>query len=535
MASTYLGQLYEFWIGQDYGDYYGYQIFRSFVYFDTSAIPALATIDSAALSLKLIHDFSNTTDFNVTIQSGMPTYPHDPLVTGDFYYNWYSGDGGSRNTTELGADETYWNITMSETGLTYIQQGGTTKLCLRSSDDINSIAPANGSSSVCFHTLDSGDGPAILYVTYTISTENMYVYNIYGPYLDSPTGTVYNGYVNVTVYPSYNDTQSFLLNGTGGSEDSEVFYFEQQPIMMTWNVSDSGNYSRVIYFTEDMSEDFYIFVPNPDVPFYYYSFNIIDLQGITGGYLESRVYLNGEYRIVERQTANSINALPFLMQWSVIYRMRVVCDQGTLSVGDFTALNEASQNVIIAYGSFPTTTYGFNATVACLRINSTLIQMNYTDLGEATIWVNVAISHRVGNAQVADYSENNTDNTVQVNWNSADPATDYRATVTFYRNDAEHSYIFACPAPADSMANPFGFIGAPYCYGIGISLTLCIGLVASYATITAGAWAMVGLAAFFTWVGWLPQTTETWVIVAFGGLIAGLITIAEWKKTEREI
>jgi hypothetical protein len=46
---------------------------------------------------------------------------------------------------------------------------------------------------------------------------------------------------------------------------------------------------------------------------------------------------------------------------------------------------------------------------------------------------------------------------------------------------------------------------------------------------------MVAFAVFFTWIGWLPQTAATYTIISFGGLISGLITIAEWKKVEREI
>lgn len=519
-----------FAVGQDCPYLYG--IYRGFVFFDTSAIPDSATIDSANVSLYVASDSSDT-DFNVQIQSGQPTYPHDPLVSGDYYYVRYSGSGGFRNTNTI-SGVGYWNITVSETGLNWISKSGTTKLCLRSSNDIDETAPT-GNEYVLFNSREQGTSYAAkLYVTYTISGENLFVYNVYGPYIDSPTGTVYNGYVNVTVYPNYNETQTFTLDGTGGTADSELTYFEQQPLMMTWNASNAGNYTRTIYFTDSQTTDYYIFIPNQDEPYYYYSFSIIDLQGITNGYLESRLYLAGEYRIVERQAANAINALPFIMQWSVIYKMRVVCDQGTMSAGDFTALNEANQNIIIPNGAFPTTSYGFNATVACLRMNSTLIQMNYTDNTEETVWVHLSITKRAGTSDLEVYSENNTASTVQVNWNNADPSTDYKATVTFYRNGQVNTYKFACPAPADSN-NPFAFLPAPYCYAVAVVLTITAGLVFSYATVAAGAWGMTGLAGWFTWIGWLPQETATWIAVAFMGLISGLITIAVWKKQEREL
>ena len=74
-----------------------YYIYRGFVFFNTSALPSNAYLDNATLSLYKKDDYS-TTDFDITIQNGQPTYPHNPMQTGDYAKGHYSGNGGTLNT-----------------------------------------------------------------------------------------------------------------------------------------------------------------------------------------------------------------------------------------------------------------------------------------------------------------------------------------------------------------------------------------------------------------------------------------------------
>ncbi|MFH1101064.1 MAG: DUF2341 domain-containing protein [Methanobacteriota archaeon] len=133
------------YIGQKYlalsGNYY---IHKGYVFFDTSAIPDNAIITSATLSLYGYQDFSSYKDFDITIQSGQPTYPNDPLETSDFDYTKYSGDGGSLNTTSF-ITTGYNTIPLNSDGFSWINPTGTTKLCLRSSRDINQQGAPGGS------------------------------------------------------------------------------------------------------------------------------------------------------------------------------------------------------------------------------------------------------------------------------------------------------------------------------------------------------------------------------------------------------
>jgi hypothetical protein len=113
-----------------------YRIYRGFVLFNTSVLPSNAYLDNATLSLYKQDDCS-TTDFDITIQNGQPTYPHDSLQSSDYNKNDYSGNGGTLNTS--GFTTGYNAITLNN--LSWINMTGTTKLCLRSSRDINGKEP----------------------------------------------------------------------------------------------------------------------------------------------------------------------------------------------------------------------------------------------------------------------------------------------------------------------------------------------------------------------------------------------------------
>jgi hypothetical protein len=139
-----------------------YRIYRGYVLFNTSLLPSNAHLDNATLSLYKKDDYS-TTDFDLTIQNGQPTSPHDPLQTGDYNKNHYSGDGGSLNTSEFTTG--YNTITLEN--LSWINTTGTTKFCLRSSNDITAKAPS-GNEYVTVHSneiLEPGYLPKLV-ITY---------------------------------------------------------------------------------------------------------------------------------------------------------------------------------------------------------------------------------------------------------------------------------------------------------------------------------------------------------------------------------
>jgi len=142
-----------------------YSIYRGFVFFDTSALPDAATVTGATLKLMPKTIAVTGGDFDVVVQSGMPVFPSDPLVAGDYTDGNYAGNYGSINTAALVADN-YASIVLANPA-DLVNLTGTTKLCLRHNDDIAKSAPA-GTEKVYFYAgVDAGKEPTLV-VTYTL-------------------------------------------------------------------------------------------------------------------------------------------------------------------------------------------------------------------------------------------------------------------------------------------------------------------------------------------------------------------------------
>jgi len=135
-TAIYIGQRYQPGIPDNY-----YYVYRGFLFFDTSPIPNVANITNANLTIYKYLDNSNK-DFSITIQNGQPDSPHKPLLAEDYYYGNYSGDGGSLHTSDFGSGANI--ISFNESGRSWINKSDITKLCLRSSRDINNQAPSTG-------------------------------------------------------------------------------------------------------------------------------------------------------------------------------------------------------------------------------------------------------------------------------------------------------------------------------------------------------------------------------------------------------
>ena len=134
-------------VGQDYSDS-NYYIFRSYVYFDTSSIPDSATILTANLRLYSTGSGVNT---EVYVLSGMPTYPHDPLVAGDYDYSVYNSGAG--NSLCYAGSPSYQTIGLTSTGISWINKAGWTKFCLRSYNDVYGNEPT-GLEEIYFFQAD---------------------------------------------------------------------------------------------------------------------------------------------------------------------------------------------------------------------------------------------------------------------------------------------------------------------------------------------------------------------------------------------
>jgi len=186
-----------------------YNVYRSYFYFDTSAIPDCASITAADFVFYCEIDESTAVDFDVTIQNGQPGHPEDPLVAGDYDKDWYAGDGGSLttlgiNTGCVGNENT---IAMNAAGRGWISKTGITKLMLRSSRDIGSNVPT-GREFLRLYANEAGSTcRAYLYVTWdcdvpTVTTSNATA-------VEETTATLHGDITN-TGTPAVCDNRGFV-------------------------------------------------------------------------------------------------------------------------------------------------------------------------------------------------------------------------------------------------------------------------------------------------------------------------------------
>ena len=133
-AAGYIGQVRDEW---------GWLISRGFLVFETRSLPKERTIISAILSIYIFRlDLCEIPDL-VVVQTGSYFHPGTTPILSDFDHRYYSGDGGSISTAALHLG--YIDIPLTEEGLGFIKKSGDgdrTRLTIRSSKDINSIAPS---------------------------------------------------------------------------------------------------------------------------------------------------------------------------------------------------------------------------------------------------------------------------------------------------------------------------------------------------------------------------------------------------------
>lgn len=532
-------------VGQSLAGGTGYYMFRAFVFFDTSALPDGATIDSAYLSLFVATDWTDT-NFDVTLQNDPEAvFPHDSMVAVDYYYDNYVGttttNGGERNTSEMTVDS-YFNITLSTEGKAYIVDDSTTKFAVVSGEDIDESAPI-GKEYFNFYQQEAGSGyEPLLTITYTVETASLYDYTFIGPYIDN--GGASSDSVTCTIVQSFNETESFSLDGAGGV-DTVVKSYEQQAVSVIWNITTVENVTRSIYFTDVTSETIYISIPDSDDLVYLYTFSVTDLYGMTNAYLEVLSSGGAESRVIQRFPLDYVNPLPYYLVFGELYYIRIVCDQGSSILGSYTALTEANQNLVVGAGSFPATSYVLGTVVYAIRQNNTWIQANYTDSAGKTSWVYVSIKYRDADGDyVTAYSVNNTGNSVIVNWYYGTGDRDYITEVYAYYDGSVRSWGFQCPHDPEHT-NPFvdlndldptGTFPIEPQYLIGtVILLFGIGF-ASYANVAMGAWVAFGFGLFLTFLGWLPSDPiVTPVVLGFAGVLAGLLSLSQWKRKERFI
>lgn len=495
-----------------------YFISRACLFFYTAILPSDANITSAILSVNLKTD-NSVEDFNMTIQSGMPTYPHDPIISTDYNRVHYSGDGGQRNSSTCPAVDNYWNITLTSLGKSWINTAGWTKLMLRGSNDVLDDPPTDLAELLLYATEAGTNRCPRLYVSYTITSA--YLFRLYGAYDENGNR---DGNISVSFFRPTQERLDFTLDGqyncTSEADTRMVFEFDL-----------GNNESRVFFVGDTTYRDIYVFKPTP--PYYTYYFSVIDYVGISNGYLETMLNINGTDRVVERWRLDVLNDIPFTLSWGVAYTVRIVCDQGSYVYGMYVAEATTSFTLVVTSSMFAeTATHTGNITISAGRPQADTIQLNYTDAANETQWVNVQIYTIHGTSAV--YSTNNTGNVHQISWGNADTETDYRVAVTARHQIRETlTWQFTLAAP-ETYTNPWDLsvlgefpIDSSQILGM-IIVSLCF---AAGHTKNAASSIVLGLivAAILTVINWLA-ISWAWLSVSFA---VGLICVVSIQKDRR--
>jgi len=122
-----------------------YEIYRGFLFFNTTSLPSNAIVQQATLSLHKAADYS-TADFDIIIQNGQPERPHSHLEADDYNKDFYDGNGGGFNTVNF--TDGFNDISLTDYSWLTIE--GFTKFCLRSSYDVEGAEPS-GDEYVSVH------------------------------------------------------------------------------------------------------------------------------------------------------------------------------------------------------------------------------------------------------------------------------------------------------------------------------------------------------------------------------------------------
>jgi hypothetical protein len=517
------------YVGQLYFGAITYRIERSFLYFDTSLIPDNATITSAVLGLYIQANYS-TTDFNITIQHST-SHPETPFTLYDYLYTYYSGTGGSRNTTEI-SSLNYWNITLSATGISWVDVDGTTKLCLRSSKDIDGTAPT-GDEYIAYYSAEQGEAYAPkLYVTYEVTYGN-YHYIVHGPYLED-TGLAYNGIINVTLAYENQEPYLFCLNGSSGTAETVTINTTDQATLLNWNITSDYNYSRIYTFRNGTTfDEVWLYVPNLANVVAQYTITVIDFAGLTDATVETDKNVLGYNRAIERQNFDVYNGLAFWLTMYSQYSLKVISDQGTFTWG-LTADGVQTKTFIVSADMIEQPYIGENATVTATRLNATLINVYYSEA--RTTWINstIYLVNSTGYNAVAGQIDSGT---MQDYNTTVSSSSDYLVTISAIQNGQLLSWQFALPKPASTtniwsgIFEMFGVWPFNPANAVGMFIVLLFFCVGSWSDTEFFLGAGILIAAVLTYLG---LVTFPWLGISTALMIVFLMYIHKGKQEIRE-
>jgi len=480
-----------------------YYIYRLYLYFDTELLPNDVEISNITISLYLTEDTSER-DFSITVQNGQPYYPHEPLIPEDYDMSLYSGNGGQLDTAYLTTG--YNNITLNSAAFTWIDCDGVTKLCLRSSRDINALEPSTLEEYVKFATAESSNPPK-LYITF-----NGYEYRFHGLY-DEESGELKppnERAVNITAYFTDSNPLTFTVNG------SYTFGSSSIPTYFSFNL---GMYVREYWLeSEETNVDIYIF--NTTLTNYRISF--LDLGGVldASSIIEAERYVNSTLYTVDKRIIDADDTVMLSLKSNTRYTIVIHTSSGTYTYGQVLFGTSQTITLTLTAMSFPKETLLMSKYVRIYgdRGFSTPtgnITITYQDTLNQTISVKIYINDNNGTNA---YNTTQTDSSFQVVWANAENDTSYIVECVIDHN-RYGIFTWRQYFAREFSEPPWGldWMGSlPFDTSILLPMFLIIFAAGCFSVINAyiGAFAMITVAILVSYMGWISISGAT-LIVAF--------------------
>jgi hypothetical protein len=503
-----------------------FAIYRSALFFDLTTIPAGATINNAILSLYVSSDWS-TADFNVTVQSGMPTYPSSPVIGTDYNQSYYSGTLATENTSTI-TGSGWWNITFTPEGVTTIETylGEELKLLLRSSKDIAGTSPTlDVSELLILRSALSADAPKLV-ITYTTKE---YTYTLNGPYLE--TGLVYNGTVNIVASFDGAESTSLTFSGISGVAQTVSFTNDYPLVSIFWNITSTYDRQRTIMVRNVNGDEteFNLYVPNSDDIVYQCSIGITDFAGLSNGYAQVLRNINGTNKVVMQTELDVNSAMPFWLIYYAQYDFRIISDQGTFTWG-LPADGVTSKTFTVTYDMISHAYTGGNFTISASRPTAENITVSYVDNSGNTSSVTTVIKHLEQGSYVTDYTQTDEASTQSFSWTEAKASINYVVTITatIAGEEVVWQYGLSSTLESDYWNGFFDLFGAfpfPATQLIGIVIGALFFCVGNWRDIEAFTALGVIVTAILAIIGWVTVPTlglgASFLVVVFMYLSKG--------------
>jgi hypothetical protein len=362
-----------------------------------------------------------------------------------------------------------------------------------------------------------------------------YTYTFQGPfYLSGSIDTSDTVRCNI-IWSDLTTSQVSLSNSNFSQIITHGTYIRE----ISWNASDVGNYTSIMVLPPATTTNIpiNIYIPNPNMPYFMYTFPVTAFVPLTHGYLSVNINAAGLSNTMAEQVSLDAAGIPaFVMQQFQTYTLTFTCDEGVYSQ-QFSAQNIQSNTLEVLAGAFISNTTG-TTSISATRPTQTTLNIYYADPNSTTTSLNVVVIHKNGVTDIVDYNDTKVTNVYNATV-TVDGSTDYYVAITPTQSGTQSTYKYALSAlviPTNPFNGLFNFLGnwpagldPAQLFAAGIIMCcLAIGSKWSAGFSCLCAWVMAGILYV---LGWFTMSIP---MFAFAGVFSLIVVLVEAKEQSRD-